>query len=158
MIDTGNLRPSEASQNAEQTKFYMVTSSKESFAGKFDTLCILEMAEPIPIKNGLVITLSQLVDQIPRADSKSLSHPQERMQANPLLAAFHFPYINRMQIGLFGQSLLAHSGLFSAIANGITQDFELSRTRHSLLGKHGRVKTRTPNMGLFYPCVLLKMA
>lgn len=158
MIGIGNLRSSEAPQDAEQTKFYVVASSKESFASELDALFILEMAENPPVKNEVVITLSQLADQIPRADSKSLGHPQKRMQTNPLLPTFHFSYINRMQIGFFGQSLLAHPGLFSVIANGVTQDFELSRTRHSLLAKHGRVKTRTPNMGLFYPCVIFKKA
>jgi hypothetical protein len=170
MIDTGNLRSSEVPQDAGQMKFCLVAGNKESFASEFDVISIPGIAENPPIKHKVVITLhifsaaidvfklSQLVDQIPCADPQSLGHPQKRMQTNPLLPAFHFPYIDRVQIGLFGQSLLAHPGLFSVITNGITQDFELSRTRHSFLGKHGRAKARTPNMGLFCPCVFLKKA
>jgi hypothetical protein len=101
------------------------------------------------------LTTSKSINQITDANTKSFGYPQKRVQANPLLATFNFAYIHWMQVGFFCQFFLTHAKLLSVVPNGVTQDFQLSRTRHTVSAKHESAKTRTPNMGLFYSCTTL---
>jgi hypothetical protein len=107
----------------------------------------LEIIRPVVVRIRPMI--SKFVNQITDVNAKSFGNSQKRVQANPLLSAFDFADINRMQVGFFRQFFLAHADMLPAIPNGVTQDFQLSRTRHSFLAKHESAKTRTPKMGLF---------
>ena len=95
---------------------------------------------------------SQFINQIAGFYPKSLRYPQKRVQADPLLSTFNLADINWMQVGLFSQLLLAHPCGLATVSNGVTQDFQLARTRHGTLGEQDRVKLNTPNMGLFLSC------
>jgi hypothetical protein len=93
---------------------------------------------------------SEFVNQIARFNFQSLGDPEQSVQTDPLLSAFNFPHINRVQIRFFRKLFLAQASLFAATPNGVAQDFQLSRTRHGLLAKQDQRNVRTPNMGLFY--------
>lgn len=93
---------------------------------------------------------SEFANQITRLDSQRLGDAQQRVQTDPLLAAFDFSHINRVQIGFFRKFFLTHPNPFAAIPYGVAQNFQLSRTRHGLSAKQDQPKERTPNMGLFY--------
>jgi hypothetical protein len=94
----------------------------------------------------------QIINQITPFDAESLGDPQKRMKANPLFSPFYLANINRMQIRFFRQLFLTQFSRFAVFANRFAKNFEGLLTRHSLLGKHCRVKLKTPNMGLFTPC------
>jgi hypothetical protein len=100
----------------------------------------------------------EFVNQIACFDSKRLGDTQQRVQADPLLSAFDFSHINRMQIGFFRELFLTQANFFSAISDGVAQDFQLSRTRHNPLGEQDRRNLRTPNMGLFFLACIGKTA
>jgi len=121
--------------------------SGKSTDGKIIPQLFLEIVRPVVVR--VRPTVLKLVNQITDANAKSFGNSQKRVQANPLLSAFDFADINRMQVGFFCQFFLAHADMLPAIPNGVTQDFQLSRTRHSFLAKHECAETRTPNMGLF---------
>jgi hypothetical protein len=114
-----------------------------------------------PINGGvsLIVALlarcSQFVHQVTNANAKSLCYPQKRVQAYPLLTPLDFANVNRMQVGFFCQLFLTHAKMLATIPNGVAQNFQLSRTRHSFLAKHLRPKMNTPNMGLFCYCMFL---
>jgi hypothetical protein len=99
---------------------------------------------------------SQSVNQMACLCPESLRNAQKRVQADPLFTAFNLADVNRMQIGLFGQPFLAHPYGLAAVSDGLTQDFQLARTRHSSLRKQDRAKLNTPNMGLFLSCMFLQ--
>lgn len=92
---------------------------------------------------------SKFVNQITRLNLQRLGNAQQCVQTNPLLSAFNFPHIYGVQIGFFRKLFLAQTSLFTSLADGVAQDFKLSRTRHGLLAKQDRPNVRTPNMGLF---------
>ncbi len=74
------------------------------------------------------------------------------VQTDPLLAAFDFADVNRMQIGLFRERFLAHSCLIAVVTDRFAKDFEmLLGPRHGHSGKQDAEPGNTPNMGLFAP-------
>ena len=76
------------------------------------------------------------------------------MEADPLLAPFNFPDINGMQIGLFGQSFLAHARLGAVLTECGSKYLKLLLLAgHSPLSKQEGADWNTPNMGLFWACV-----
>jgi hypothetical protein len=93
---------------------------------------------------------SEFANQIARLDSQRLGDSQQCVQTDPLLAAFDFSHINRVQISLFRKFFLGHTNPFAAIPYDVAQNFQLSRTRHGLSAKQDQRNERTPNMGLFY--------
>jgi len=105
----------------------------KSTDGKIIPQLLLEIVRPVVVRVRPMI--SKLVNQITDANAKSFGNSQKRVQANPLLSAFDFADINRMQAGFFRQFFLAHADMLPAIPNGVTQDFQLSRTRHSFFSK-----------------------
>ena len=94
----------------------------------------------------------EFINQISYTNPKGFGHPQKRVQADPLLSPFDFADVNWVQARLFGQFFLTHAGLVSVGPNGISQNFKLSRARHSLSSKQDRRKLKTPNMGVFLSC------
>jgi hypothetical protein len=73
------------------------------------------------------------------------------MEADPLLAAFDFAHVNRMQLSLFRQPLLAYARLGTVLADGGTKNSELlSRVRHRPPKKQEETESNTPNMGVFF--------
>jgi hypothetical protein len=91
---------------------------------------------------------SEFINQIPHTNPEGLGYPQQRVQADPLLSPLDFTDVNRVQAEFFRQLFLTHASLVTAYPDGISQDFKLTRTRHSLSGKQDRRKLETPNMGL----------
>ena len=94
----------------------------------------------------------QFVHQIADANAEGFGYAQQCVQADPLFSTFNFANINRVQVGFFGQTFLAQTSQLAAVADGVTEDFQLARTRHSFLGKQDCPKHDTPNMGLFLSC------
>jgi hypothetical protein len=177
MTITGNHLCMRLSQGTEQINFQVATGEAKVLIAEDPSLPILEITGSkrmtittaitphIPFIEKIkfrfasdVLKLSQIINQIARANTKSLGDTQKGMQANPLLSPFDFTDVNGMQTGLFGQLFLAHFGLLALFPNGIAQDFELTRTRHSQPAKQVYRKTRTPNMGLFLSCNFLERA
>jgi len=94
----------------------------------------------------------QFVHQIADTNAEGFGYAQQCVQADPLFSTFNFANINRMQVGFFGQTFLAQTSLLAAVADSVTEDFQLARTRHSVSGKQDRAKHDTPNMGVFLSC------
>jgi hypothetical protein len=79
------------------------------------------------------VMTSQFSNQISNADAQCIRDPQQRMKADPLLASLDFANVNGMQVGYFGQFLLAQTRLFTMLANRFPKNLKLlSRKRHSL--------------------------
>lgn len=81
-----------------------------------------------------------------------MRHPQESVEADPLLAAFDLAHINGMQFGPFRQPLLTHAGPGAVLPNCCAESLELSRARHRPPRKQEGAKPNTPNMGVFCAC------
>ena len=111
--------------------------------------------ESSSLRIGIRSVPSKFVHQIADANAKGFGYAQQCVQADPLFSTFNFANINRMQVGFFGQTFLAQASMLAAVADGVTEDFQLARTRHSFLGKQDRVKHDTPNMGVFLYCRFL---
>jgi hypothetical protein len=93
----------------------------------------------------------EVAEKVAPANAQSFGNPQQSMEADPLLAAFDFTHINRVQLGLFRQPLLAHARLGTVLADGGTKNSELlSLSRHSLERKQEETESNTPNMGVFF--------
>jgi hypothetical protein len=101
---------------------------------------------------------SQFVNQIANTDIEGFRNSQKCVKTDPLFSAFNFANVNRVQIGFFRELFLAQANFFSAISDGVAQDFQLSRTRHNPLGEQDRRNLRTPNMGLFFLACIGKTA
>jgi len=99
----------------------------------------------------------KLCHQIANTQIKGFCYSQQSVKANPLFSPFNFSNIDRMQICLFSQFLLAQVGLLSVTSDRITQDFKLARARHDHVAKHVHGFARTPNMGLFCYCKFFGM-
>jgi len=98
----------------------------------------------------------QFFNQITATDTEGFRYPQQRVEADPLFPTFNFPYVNRMQASFFRQCFLAQASKLTLVSDGITQDFQLSLTWHNLPRKHEDDAPRTPNMGLFLSCAILR--
>jgi len=55
----------------------------------------------------------------PGPDAQRFCHSQQRVQADPLLAALDFSHIDRVQIRFFGKLFLAQSRLQPAGSQGL---------------------------------------
>jgi hypothetical protein len=76
------------------------------------------------------------------------------VKADPLLSAFNFANINRMQIRLFSQFFLAHADLLAVFANGISKNFKIvSRACHNLEESKAALNLEHPTWVYFFPCV-----
>lgn len=58
---------------------------------------------------------SEVSDKLAYVHTKGFGHSQKGMEADPLLAAFNLPNIDRVEVGLFRQPLLADAGLGAEI-------------------------------------------
>jgi hypothetical protein len=103
-----------------------------------------------------------VVDQIAHFDPKSLCHPHQGVNARRFFTALNFTNIYRMQVGFLGKFFLTQTGALSEAANGLTNDFLISRRfRHSSSSKQEAGETNTVHSPLFYACLvfsILKMS
>jgi hypothetical protein len=78
----------------------------------------------------------KILDQVAHSDTESLGNPHQGMDTGRFLSPLKLANINRMQVGLLGQSLLAQTRALPAPANRLANNFLMSqRTGHALLGK-----------------------
>ena len=110
------------------------------------------VARHFPWTTASIARQLQFVHQIADTNAEGFGYAQQCVKADPLFSTFNFANINGMQVGFFSQTFLAQTNLLTAIADGVTEDFQLARTRHSVSGKQDRAKHDTPKMGLFLSC------
>jgi len=76
------------------------------------------------MKNGRRVD-SKLADQVAQPYAHGLRDAQQGMQTNPLFAPLDFADINRMEVGLLRQFLLAQAGLDALVADRVAKDLQL---------------------------------
>ena len=95
-------------------------------------------------------TRLQIGHQVANPHLEGMGNPEQRMEADPLLAALDLSDVNRVEIGLFRELLLAEAGPDALAADGITQQLKLSLAAHERSEKQGGGEANTPNMGLLF--------
>jgi hypothetical protein len=104
------------------------------------------------------LAASKVGDQIADANAQSTGKAHKSVNANGLLAAFHFSNVDGMQVGFFCQLFLGEARPLPVLADGLANKFSLSkRCWHARLGKQEASVCNTVYNPLFDACLFVRV-